>query len=97
MHETATLTIALVALFSVTLHIQFLQIVKASPNTIYIRSDGSLSPPTAAIQRDGDIYTLTENIHDSIVIQRSNIIIDGGGQELQGYGSGHGFNLCMHA
>jgi parallel beta-helix repeat protein len=60
-----------------------IQPVKAE-GTIYIRADGSVDPPTAPIQRDGDTYTFTDNIYDSIVVQRSNIIIDGAGYMLQG-------------
>lgn len=52
--------------------------------TIYIRPDGSVDPPTALIQRVGDVYTFMGNIYDAIVVQRSNVIIDGAGYTLQG-------------
>jgi len=68
-----------------------IQTAKAEPGTIYIRADGSIDPPTAPIQRNGGIYTLTDNIYDSIVVQRSNIIIDGAGYTVQGSGSVEGF------
>jgi parallel beta-helix repeat protein len=69
--------------------------VKAAGGTIYIRADGSIDPPTAPIQRDGDVYTFTDNIYDSIIVQRSNIIIDGAGYTLQGpgYPCPNGFDL----
>jgi len=72
--------------------------VKAETGTIYIRPDGSVDPPTAPIQRDGDIYTFTDNIYDSIVIERNNIRIDGAGYILQGPGAltqpySYGFSL----
>jgi len=54
---------------------------------IYIRADGSVDPPTAPILRNGDLYTLTNNIYsgaNGIVIQRNNIILDGAGFTLQG-------------
>ncbi len=41
--------------------------------TIYIRADGSVDPPTAPVQRNGDVYTLTGNITteaDGIVVSR---------------------------
>jgi parallel beta-helix repeat protein len=69
-------------------------IVKAS-GTIYIRADGSIDPSTAPIQQNGNLYTITSNIASSangIVIERSNIIIDGAGYTLQGSG-GFGFGL----
>jgi len=61
--------------------------------TIYIRADGSIDPPTAPISSLDDItYTFTDDIYDSIVVERSNIIIDGNGHTLQGSGSGKGFS-----
>lgn len=57
--------------------------VKATPGTIYIRPDGSVEG-TDKIQRDGDVYTFTDDIiDDEIVIERSNIIIDGAAHILQ--------------
>jgi parallel beta-helix repeat protein len=55
--------------------------------TIYIRDDGSVDPSTAPIQRDGDLYTFSDNIYDSIVVERNNIVIDGNGYRLQGTGA----------
>jgi parallel beta-helix repeat protein len=70
-------------------------LIKLAPSAIYIRADGSVDPSTASIQRNGDLYTLTDNIYNSagIVIQRDNIIIDGAGYTLQGVGSGNGIDL----
>ena len=52
--------------------------------TIYIRADGDLDPPTAPILRDGDLYTFTGDVFARLNIQRSNIIIDGAGYTLRG-------------
>ncbi|MBS7621639.1 right-handed parallel beta-helix repeat-containing protein, partial [Candidatus Bathyarchaeota archaeon] len=57
---------------------------------IYIRSDGSIDPPTAPIQRVGNIYTFTANINDRIVIEKDNIILDGNSYKLLGSGTGYG-------
>jgi len=60
---------------------------KAWTGTVYIRADGSIDPPDAPIQRDGNVYTLTGNITssaDGIVVERDNIVIDGNGYTLQG-------------
>jgi len=58
--------------------------------TIYIASDGSVYSSTNAtvpIQRVGNIYTFNGSIVDySIVVQRDNIVVDGGGYTLQGQG-----------
>lgn len=61
--------------------------------TVYIRADGSIEPMTAPIQHDGSIYTLTDNIYDVIVVEKSNIIIDGNGLLIQGSGIGYGLEL----
>lgn len=56
---------------------------------IYIRADGSVDPPTALMQRVGDIYTLTGDIRstaDGIVIERNHLTLDGGDHMLQGAG-----------
>jgi parallel beta-helix repeat protein len=64
-----------------------IRLAKASSGTIYIGADGSIDPPTALIQRDGDLYTLIGNItsdSDGIVIQRNNMTLDGAGYTIQG-------------
>ena len=64
-----------------------IQPVKAS-GTIYIRADGSIDPPTANITTTDNVaYIFTGNNYDEIVVQRSNIIIDGNGYTLQGTGA----------
>ncbi|MCJ7469306.1 M28 family peptidase [Candidatus Bathyarchaeota archaeon] len=83
----------LVMLLTSVLYSAFKIMTAEAVGTIYIRADGSIDPPTAPIQRNGDLYTFTDNIYDSIAVQRSNIIIDGAGFTLQGSGSGSGFFL----
>lgn len=69
-----------------------IQPVKAN-GTIYVRADGSIDPLTAPISTlDMIIYTFTDNIYDEIVVERSNIIVDGKSYTLQGTGSGYGFS-----
>jgi len=63
------------------------QNAKAS-GTIYIRADGSIDPPDAPISTvDNVTYTFTYDIHDEIVVQRSNMTIDGNGLALEGTGT----------
>ena len=55
--------------------------------TIYIKADGSVDPETASISRvDNVVYSFEDNINDSIVVQRDNIVIDGANFRLQGTG-----------
>jgi parallel beta-helix repeat protein len=72
------LTLLLIGMLTLAFNVQP---VKAS-GTVYIRADGSIDPPTAPIQRDGDVYIFTNNIHDSIIIERDNIVLDGRGYTL---------------
>ena len=69
-----------------------LQRAKAN-ETIYIRADGGVDPQTTPLHRDGDVYTFTNDIFDEIVVQKSNIVIEGNRHTLQGSGGGYGFNL----
>ena len=62
----------------------------------YILADGSVSPSSAPILRNGNYYTLTGNITSfgsGIVIQKSNITIDGAGYTLYGSGTSSAGNL----
>jgi parallel beta-helix repeat protein len=85
-------------LFSLLVGVQFVGLAKANimpfptPQPAFtIRSDGSVDPPTAPIQRNREIYTLTDNINGhTIVIERDNVILDGGGYTLQGNGNSTG-------
>jgi parallel beta-helix repeat protein len=64
--------------------------------TIYIRADGSIDPPTAPIQRDGDVYALIGDITsdaDGIVIERNNMTLDGAGYTVKGLEGGTGIFL----
>jgi parallel beta-helix repeat protein len=61
--------------------------LSSSPQTvprIIILSDGSLDPAAVPIERNGEVYTFTDNICAQIVVDRNNIVIDGAGYILQG-------------
>lgn len=52
---------------------------------IYIKSDGNIEPSTAPIQRNGNTYSLSDNIENhEIVVQCNNVVIDGNNFTLQG-------------
>jgi len=69
------------------------QRVKAGRN-IYIRADGTVDPTTAPISNvDNVTYTFTNNIYDSIIVERDGIVVDGAGYTIQGPGSGTGIDL----
>jgi len=84
------LSLLLIGMLILTFNIQP---VKAS-GTIYIKVDGSVDPPTANITTvDNITYTFTDNINDSIVVERDDIVVDGVGYTVQGTGSGTGISL----
>jgi parallel beta-helix repeat protein len=62
------------------------QVARAT-ETIYINADGTVTPSTAPIQRNGDVYKLTGNINsevDGIIIERNNTVLEGAGHTIQG-------------
>jgi len=85
-------------LFSLLFGVQFIRLTEANflpiptPQPAFIiRSDGSIDPPTASIQRNGDVYNLTDNIIGyTIAVERDNIVLDGSGYTLQGHGNSTG-------
>ena len=52
--------------------------------TIFIQPDGAITPSNEPIQRNGDVYTFTGNITDPILVQKSNVTLDGAGYSLIG-------------
>jgi parallel beta-helix repeat protein len=77
----------LVFLITVSLCVVNTQPVKSQDvGTIYIQSDGSVitsTNVTVPIQRDGNVYTLTDNINNYFIsVQRDNIVLDGAGYAL---------------
>ena len=77
----ATLVLLLV-LSSIVVALPKIEIVEAS-GTIYILSDGNVEG-TDKILRDGTVYTFTDNIFDSLVVERDNIVVDGAGYSIEG-------------
>ena len=92
-----TSAIILISVLSVVLvSLPEIRIVKAD-DEIYIRADGTVYG-TDKIQRDGDVYTFTDDIGTDewsygIIVERDNIVIDGVGYTLQGNGSGIGIDI----
>lgn len=85
-------------LFSALAGSQFVRLAEANfmpmqiPQPAFIiRSDGRVDPPTAPIQREGNVYTFTDDIVGcTIASERDNVVIDGGGYSLTGNGNSTG-------
>jgi parallel beta-helix repeat protein len=85
-------------LFSALAGAQFVRLAEANfmpmqiPQPAFIiRSDGRVDPSTAPIQREGNVYTFTDDIVGyTIASERDNVVIDGGGYSLIGNGNSTG-------
>ena len=91
-----TILLVLIAIFSMQANRAAVTLGVKTKGTIYIRQDGTVDPPWVPIQRDGDVYTFTDDIYESVVIERDNILVDGAGYTLKGAGKegGLGLDLC---
>ncbi len=56
----------------------------APMTTIFIQPDGTINPSNVPIQRNGNAYTFTGNVHDPLLVQKSNVTIDGAGYSVIG-------------
>jgi len=73
-------------LLSTTIVVGFVRPAVAE-GTIYIKADGSVVGTTHISSVDNVTYIFTDNINDSIVVERDNIVVDGAGYTLQGTGA----------
>lgn len=62
----------------------FENVIESARQTIYILPDGRIDPASSPIKNDGNVYTFTDDIYASIIIDKENIVIDGGGYTLHG-------------
>lgn len=67
MRKTITLGIVLLMIAMI---LSVFPIAVSASSTIYIKPDGTVDPASAPIKVNADKYTLTDNIYDSIVIQK---------------------------
>jgi parallel beta-helix repeat protein len=76
-----------------------MRLVKADVPTVYINADGSIAPVGAPVVTSDQItYNFTGNIayptYYGVIVQRSNVVIDGKGYTVQGNQSGNGLYLA---
>ncbi|MEM3696567.1 MAG: right-handed parallel beta-helix repeat-containing protein [Candidatus Bathyarchaeia archaeon] len=86
MKSSAIVWIMLALLFVSMLRIvNDIQPTEATNGTIYIRANGAIEPPEANVTTyDNTTYTFNGTNYYPIVVERSNIIIDGNGFAVQG-------------
>ena len=80
-----------IVVFTTVLFILFSMIIFAKPassqvqlETIFILPDGTVNPSNVPIQNNGNFYTFTDNVYYPILVQKSNVTIDGAGYSLIG-------------
>ncbi|MDH5481824.1 MAG: right-handed parallel beta-helix repeat-containing protein [Candidatus Bathyarchaeota archaeon] len=89
------LTIGFVMLFLGAIGSAFFKVnmLAYAAGTIYIRANGLVEGTDKITNEKNVTYTFTDDINDSIVVERSNIIINGDGYTLTGPYTEIGFNL----
>jgi len=73
----------LVGMLSVASNVQKAE----ASGTIYIRANGLVEGTDKIVTADNVTYTFADNISDSIIVERDNIVVDGAGYTLQGTGA----------
>jgi parallel beta-helix repeat protein len=93
-HAASIVSLALLGVFCVQ-PVSVLANFKPAPlPAIRIQNDGTLSPATPLIQRNGDVYTLLGNLTDHVLaVECSNIVLDGAGFSICGNGAENGITL----
>jgi len=62
-------------------------------SSIFIKSDGSVVPSSAPLQKIGSTYVLSHDVQAGIAVEKSDVVIEGNGYALQGSCSGTGLYL----
>ncbi|MCW3996897.1 MAG: right-handed parallel beta-helix repeat-containing protein [Candidatus Bathyarchaeota archaeon] len=91
-NEAAALVVGLLTLILLSLCAVNFRSVEAQFDGIYINADGSVTG-TNSIQRNGNMYTLMDNVSGGIQVQKSYIVIDGAGYAIEGNGKNVGIDL----
>ncbi len=74
-------------LFSTLLIVDCVNSNNTAGTRIYIRPNGSIEPSTVSIERNGNVYTFTDNVQASLFVEKDGVVIDGAGFKLQGTGA----------
>ena len=90
------LAIGIIVLVLVSSALLFFSSMRGSPRArVFIRANGSVEPASAPIERNGDNYTFTDDVHAELVIEKSHVVIDGAGHTLHGPYNGTTENLWV--
>ena len=88
------LTLLLVSLFPLAINVK--PVRSTWTGTVYIRADGSIDPPDAPISTvDNVTYVFTGDLYDEVVVEKSNIIIEGNGFFVRGAHTEDSKGICL--
>jgi parallel beta-helix repeat protein len=76
-----------VAFIAVVVSAMFLAGKATAPiamQTVFINPDGSINPDSVPIQRNGNTYVFTGDIYACLIVNKSDVVIDGAGYTLRG-------------
>jgi hypothetical protein len=79
-----TIAVAFVAVIVSTVFLVGKTAPAMAMQTVFINSDGSVDPASVPIQRDGNTYFFTQDVYACLIVNRSNVVIDGAGYTLRG-------------
>ncbi len=91
MFRSSFVVLLLVSIFIVSA-ISSVQATYTDTTSITINSDGSVTPMSAPVERNGNNYKFTDNLdkasstNEGLIIKKSNIVVDGAGFTLKGNG-----------
>lgn len=77
MKSACGLLLTLLLLFTTSLAANSQAATSSFSGSVFIRSDGSIDPSTAPIQRVSEVYTFLGSFVGNVTIQKDNIIVDG--------------------
>jgi len=60
---------------------------------IYIRANGDIEGTSQIVTSDDITYSFTDNIQNSIIVEKDNIVLDGAGYSLSGSGAPTGIEI----
>jgi len=79
-----TITVAFIAVLISTMLIASEATAAMAMQTVFINPDGSINPDSVPIQRSGNTYVFTGDLYACLVVNKSDVVIDGAGYTLHG-------------
>ena len=77
------LLLTLLLFYSVSFAVSAQAATSPFSGSVFVRSDGSIDPSTAPVQRVGEVYTFLGSFVGNVTIQKDNIIVDGAGYGVE--------------